>query len=70
MVNLLVLFGVTYVSVGEGLLTGVEWLTDSCITLAHPSAGDSSHTLGTWSPAQSLEVVHQVGECPLQATLF
>lgn len=32
-----------------GLLTGAEWLKDSCITQAHSNMGDSSWQLETWS---------------------
>ena len=46
--------GVPYRSMGEWFLRGTEVIQDGCITKAHPSTGDSSQKLGTWSTLYSL----------------
>lgn len=52
----------------KGYLKKQKWL--SCITKAHPSIGDTSQKLGTWSSLHSLQSAYQVAKCPFQVTQF
>lgn len=54
--------GVTYRSMGEQLWDQ-RWFEDSWITEAHPSMGDGTQKMMSWSLLHSLQVVWKVGEC-------
>jgi hypothetical protein len=62
--------GVTYRSMGKGLLTLAKMTqmtaTSPRLTPAWGTA-HSSQKPGTWSTLHSLQAAHQVGECPFQA---
>lgn len=59
----------TRVSVPYKFLTRSEIYKHSSITKTHPSTGDSSQKLGSWSTLCRLQEARQVGESPLEVTL-
>lgn len=66
----MILIGVTYRNMSEGLFIGAEMTQRLCLTKSQPQRGDNPQMLGTGIILQSLQEDQHDGDFTFQVTQF